>query len=204
MKEGFSFFEYHRRALSTVFLVAGLFLVLVTQHTWVEGGTVDTVFDWAGVILVAKGVLGRVWATMYIGGKKNSTLVTTGPYSMCRNPLYLFSFIAGLGVTVAFENLLLIGLYVLAFSLYYPNVIRSEEKRLESIFGAEFVAYKGASPAFFPKLTGLNLGKLSDYSARLMFKNFMDGSVFILMLPVAYIVERLHESGVLPVLLRIP
>ena len=32
------------------------------------------------------------WATLYVGGRKETVLVTDGPYSACCNPLYLESF----------------------------------------------------------------------------------------------------------------
>jgi protein-S-isoprenylcysteine O-methyltransferase Ste14 len=35
----------------------------------------------------------RLWCSLYISGYKNSQLITSGPYSLCRNPLYFFSFV---------------------------------------------------------------------------------------------------------------
>ncbi|MGO7726914.1 hypothetical protein ACC713_12320 [Rhizobium johnstonii] len=40
-----------------------------------------------GTLLIAFGIIGRIWSTIYIGGRKNSALVTQGPYSITRNPL---------------------------------------------------------------------------------------------------------------------
>ena len=31
----------------------------------------------------------RIWATLFIGGRKNDELQVDGPYSVCRNPLYV-------------------------------------------------------------------------------------------------------------------
>jgi len=45
----------------------------------------------AGTLLAGVAVTGRAWSLMYISGKKNASLVTVGPYSLCRNPLYFFS-----------------------------------------------------------------------------------------------------------------
>jgi len=204
MKKGFNVFERRRRHLSALFLIIGIAIVAFTHHSWAPCSMVDIAFDWAGVLLIMAGVSGRLWATMHIGGRKNSSLVTTGPYSMCRNPLYLFSFLAGLGACVEFENVILIGMYLVTFTVYYPFVISSEEKRLESLFGAEFRAYKDSTPAFFPSLSHISLAGSSGMSTTLLWKNFRDSSVFIAMIPLAYVIEKLHESGMLASYWNIP
>lgn len=43
-----------------------------------------------GLILVSVAACGRLWCMLYIAGYKTQKLVTAGPYSLCRNPLYLF------------------------------------------------------------------------------------------------------------------
>jgi len=52
----------------------------------------------AGILLAGVGALGRLWCSLYIGGRKTHELVSAGPYGWCRNPLYLFSLIGALGV----------------------------------------------------------------------------------------------------------
>lgn len=63
----------------------------------VLGGYTGEVLEQIGMILIVLGVIGRFWATLYIGGHKNKDVITDGPYSICRHPLYLFSSIAVLG-----------------------------------------------------------------------------------------------------------
>ena len=202
-KPGFSFFERFRRLLSAAFLAVCMAIALFTGRSWAAGGAADRAFELGGAALVVLGVSGRLWATMYIGGRKNAELVKDGPYSMCRNPLYLFSFVSGLGVCLEFENLLLLAVFATAFSVYYPFVIRSEEIRLAGRFGAAFARFREETPAFFPRLSRLRFG-VPDYSPRLMWKNLLDGSIFLLFIPAAYIIVRLQDSGVIPVYLRIP
>ena len=48
--------------------------------------------------VLAAGVSLRLWSTLHIGGHKRQRVVMDGPYSICRNPLYLFSLLATLGV----------------------------------------------------------------------------------------------------------
>jgi len=204
MRATYNVFEKKRRPVTRLFLVVCLIFATVTHHSWSPDGPVDRLFDWCGAALAVLGVLGRLWSTMYVGGRKNKDLITTGPYSLCRNPLYLFSFIAGLGVCVEFENLILIGLYIVFFYAYYSRVIKSEEGRLELLFGAKFAAFKGSTPAFIPNIFRLNLGEFPEISGRPLFKNALDGSVFLLLVGAAYVIEMLQESGVIPVLWNIP
>lgn len=204
MKIGYSWFERNRRKITRAVLPFGLLIVLLTRHSWPYDSTTAYVFKIAGVVLVIKGVIGRLWCTAYIGGRKNQELVTGGPYSMCRNPLYLFSFLAGLGVAFSFQNILLIFFYVGFFSFYYPLVIASEEKRLHSYFGDTFLRYKENVPAFFPNIFKLNTGGLQDVSYRLLFRSFMDASLFIIFIPIAWWVDSLFERGVLHAYLILP
>lgn len=201
--EDYSFFEQRRKVITASFLVIGVFIVLFTRHTWPAGGT-GTVFTLTGAALIVAGLLGRLWSTMYIGGKKNTALVTEGPYSMCRNPLYFFSFLAGLGISLVFQNLLLIALYLVLFSFLYPLVIKSEEKRLHKFFGDEFLSYKSSTPAFIPNVLRLRLGENSGVPKGRLWKTFLDGSIFLMFIPLAYLIARLQESGALPTFWSIP
>ena len=37
--------------------------------------------EWAGIVLIVACILGRTWASLYIGGRKIDALVMDGPYS---------------------------------------------------------------------------------------------------------------------------
>ena len=50
-------------------------------------------------IVVAIGL--RLWCTLYIGGSKSRTLVTDGPYSVSRNPLYFASILVVFALVLA-------------------------------------------------------------------------------------------------------
>jgi protein-S-isoprenylcysteine O-methyltransferase Ste14 len=204
VKKTFNFFERNRRIITGGFILAGLPLILFTRHGWPEGGTIDRAFEYTGIMLILAGLAGRAWSTMYIGGRKNSQLVQDGPYSMCRNPLYFFSFLGGLGATVVLENLALIILYLAIFSFYYPLVIKSEEKRLEMLFGSAFTAYKEKVPAFLPNVFGFHSGEKAKAQPKLMVKTLLDGTMFLLFIPLAYLIERLQASGILHAYWRIP
>jgi protein-S-isoprenylcysteine O-methyltransferase Ste14 len=103
----------------------------------------------AAVSLV--GLTIRAWASGHI--RKNAQLATSGPYAYSRNPLYLGSFIVGLGFTIAAGQWLLAILFAgLFLGIYYP-VMRVEASTLAEMFGGDYDVYKRAVPLFFPRFT---------------------------------------------------
>lgn len=93
----------------------------------------------------------RAWAAGHI--RKNAQLATSGPYAFTRNPLYLGSFLLGLGFTIASGRWLLGLLFAALFLGIYLPVMRVEATHLVELFGKEFEAYRQAVPLFFPRLT---------------------------------------------------
>ena len=100
-----------------------------------------------GLVLVLIGLVLRVWAAGHL--KKFQGLTVSGPYRRIRNPLYLGSFLIGLGFTVAAAQPWLIGLFLLIFFALYLLVIRMEEREMEGL-GDSYKAYRAAVPRFFP------------------------------------------------------
>ena len=60
-----------------------------------------------GFVLVVFGSFGRIWASLYIEGNKTKNLITAGPFSMVRNPLYFFSLIMLIGFILALKSIYL-------------------------------------------------------------------------------------------------
>lgn len=104
-----------------------------------------------GGALAVVGLLIRAWASGHI--RKNQNLAVSGPYAYTRNPLYLGSFILGIGFTIA-AGVWWLGLIFIALFLgiYFP-VMRVEAGELTHIFGDEYKEYAGRVPLFFPRLT---------------------------------------------------
>ena len=124
------------------FLCAIVFFVLAkpTPLALTIGGVVSLI-----------GLLLRSWAAGHI--RKNAKLATSGPYSHTRNPLYLGSFLLGLGFTLASGRWILGLVFVALFlGIYFP-VMRVEATSLAQLFGAEYEGYRQAVPLFFPRLT---------------------------------------------------
>ena len=93
----------------------------------------------------------RAWASGHL--RKNDALAVTGPYAYTRNPLYLGSFIMGLGFTVAAARWWLAIPFVALFLGIYLPVMRVESGTLAQLFGKSFQEYSQAVPMFLPRLT---------------------------------------------------
>ncbi|MGB9876563.1 MAG: methyltransferase family protein [bacterium] len=99
--------------------------------------------------LVLLGEMIRLVSAGFI--QKNEFLTTSGPYAYTRNPLYLGSFIIGLGICfLSGFPLIIIPIFLFLFALIYVPTIKGEEDFLEKRFGEEYERYKLSVPCFFP------------------------------------------------------
>ena len=145
-----------RRLVDTrAFCVVMVTLYLISRSAWHEiGGPIAHLLTPLGILLAAIGALGRLWCSSYLAGNKNAQLVMFGPYSLSRNPLYVFSFIGGLGITITTETLTIPVLFVVWFALYYRGVISAEEAHLGGLHASEFRDYQRNVPGFWPRWFG--------------------------------------------------
>ncbi len=104
-----------------------------------------------GSVIAMIGVAIRAWSSGHI--RKAKVLAVTGPYAYTRNPLYVGSFILGVGFTVAAGVWWLALLFVLLFLGIYLPVMRVETEDIRRIFGDEFEEYEQNVPVFFPRIT---------------------------------------------------
>ncbi len=95
--------------------------------------------------------LGKQWATVarIVEGHQ---LVTQGPYSWVRNPIYLAMFGMLLATELVWSRWWVILIAVTVFLIGNEIRIRSEEKILRETFGERFKEYARRVPAFFPRL----------------------------------------------------
>lgn len=123
------------------FLCGALFLWFA-RPSWL------TLFIGGGIALV--GLSLRAWSAGHI--RKNSQLATSGPYGYTRNPLYLGSFLLGVGFTIASGQWwLALPFAALFLGIYYP-VMRVEAADLAKLFGRDYENYSKAVPLFLPRL----------------------------------------------------
>jgi protein-S-isoprenylcysteine O-methyltransferase Ste14 len=115
-------------------------------YVWIARPTVASIVT--GALVVLPGILLRALASGHV--KKNEALATSGPYAHTRNPLYLGSFIMGVGFAIAARSawvfLLMVGMF---FVIYLP-VIRAEETFLRQTF-PDFDEYAHNVPRLWPR-----------------------------------------------------
>ena len=160
--------------------------------------------EWAGIVLIVICILGRTWASLYIGGRKNEQLVTIGPYSITRNPLYFFSVIGAAGFGAQLGSIAVALVFAVLTWLVLHLVIIQEERVLADHYGVLFADYVKAVPQFFPNTKlWLDEPTLVIRPPRVLL-TFADASVFLLSVPIAEGFEWLQDSRILPVLLVLP
>ncbi len=115
------------------------------------------VFGLAGVSLIVAGVACVVLARRELGrygqptdpGRPTGTLVTTGVFSISRNPLYLGAIGVLLGAGLAFNMPWLLVLLVPAAVACHYVLVAPEERYLADRFGAQYRAYAAAVRRWF-------------------------------------------------------
>jgi len=182
-----------------------LFLILLfTSSAWEEKSPVVTIIlFFLGAVLVGIASMGRLWCSIYIAGYKTDRLIKEGPYSICRNPLYFFSFIGALGVGMATESFLIPFLIMITFTIYYPMVIKSEEAEMLKKHGKEYEAYLGLVPSFFPHISKLKEPDSYITKPIIFRKHIFSALWFVWLLGILELIEGFHELHVLPVIFRI-
>ena len=192
--------------IATTRILAALifFILLFTDHYWSDGGVADSAFESLGLVLVAVSALGRLWSSMYIAGYKQGRLITEGPYSVVRNPLYVFSFIGAVGLGFSSERLVILVVLVIAFLLYYPRVVAGEEEYMREKHGQAYDDYHERTPRFIPRFSLFREPDTYVVNSKAYRKTFFDTIFFILVFVLIEAIEKLHEAGILPTLFKTP
>ena len=188
-------------AISIVFAVAFLF---VADSYWISGSFMHEAIEWLGFDLILTCIFGRTWSTLFIGGRKNTALVESGPYSVSRNPLYVFSIIGATGVGAQFGSVtvaLVCGFFAWAVLLW---TAWREEASLLAAFGEDYRRYIVRVPRFMPNFSLWHSPDILTVQPRMITVTFLDAVIFLIAIPIAKLFEYLHDIHVLPVYFTVP
>jgi len=199
-----NFVKKKRILLSRLLVVIITAIFLLSDHSWVDKPYHFVLFQALGGFLVAFCILGRLWSALYIAGNKTTNLITEGPYSMVRNPLYFFSFFGAIGLGLATENLIIIVLIPVLFIIYYPFVIIGEEKRLIEVHGDEFLNYMRHVPRIIPNPFKYKEPESYSVNVKKYKIAFIDAMGFFSVYICIQIINELHMAKILPTFVSIP
>lgn len=180
--------ECLRKPFSFLIVFSWLIVALMLRPRGFGSGW-HTVMELTGFLLLIVAALGRVWAYAFIGGRKNQELCQDGPYSLCRNPLYFFSFLGVAGAGLALQNFTLFSVGVGGFLIYYHFVIRAEERRLQELFGESFTAYCRGVPRFWPRLHHLVLPESVTLPSKLFGRTLSEVFWFLAAIVLIEVIE---------------
>ena len=195
-----SFFAANRIRMSRLFAL-GVVLVLAVSGSHWDHSFMEAVLFATGVVLTGVATIGRLWSALYVAGYKDGTLITVGPYSVSRNPLYFFSALGAVGVGLATETITFAALFALAFFVFYPGVMNAEERKLAELHGARFADYCRRVPRFFPNWRLLVEPETYVVRTDRFRSHLIDAMWFVWALGFLEVVEALHAHRVLPTLL---
>ena len=192
-----------RQFHSRIFAVMAVAILLISSPAS-RSGLLFQAMLWLGYVLVIFGAFGRVYCSAFIGGRKNDTVVRLGPFSAVRNPLYVFSFIALLGIGLESQMITVTILLAGAFALYYPRVVAREEAFLKHKFGEPYNAYMNEVPRWIPNLKLFSEPQEFESMPRFIRRTALDAAIFFIPLPCFVLIGLLQSYRWLPIWLMLP
>ena len=193
-----------RKAGVLAALVGLVGVALVTQSIGGLDGQWHEYVETTGFLAMILAIMGRAWCSLYIGGRKKAEIVDRGPYSITRNPLYVFSYIGAFGIG-AQSGSVTIGLgFVLAAMAVFYLTVRREEAFLEREFGAVYAAYKARTPRFWPRFSLWRDEEQLTIRPALFVTTIRDGLVFLLAIPVFELIDAGQAAHWLRVVAFLP
>ncbi|WP_185984720.1 methyltransferase family protein [Aureimonas mangrovi] len=186
-------YQRRRRHILAAMIVAAFAALVTVQSAWNYTG--HEAVESIGLALILAGILGRIWCTFYIGGRKAAEIVDIGPYSISRNPLYVFSSIAAAGVGAQTGSIILALVFFGGAVAAFHMVIRKEEAFLAEKFGATYTDYIARVPRFWPAFGRFRDAQAVSVPLSRVYTTLADGLVFLLAIPAFELIEELQETG---------
>ncbi|WP_419755879.1 methyltransferase family protein [Brevundimonas sp.] len=192
-----------RKAVLAVCVVGVCALAAIT-HSATNAEGFHEAWEAFGLALIIICIVGRSWCSLYIGGRKKAEIVDRGPYSVSRNPLYVFSFIGAFGMGAQTGSVLMSCLFTLIAFLVFYATVRREEDWLKATFGADFVAYMARTPRFWPRFSKWRDQDTLEIKPALFLTTLRDGLAFLLVIPLFEALEHAQDVGWVHAMFTLP
>jgi len=193
-----------RKIAVLVAILALVGLALVSQSVGGVDGEWHERVEAVGFVAMILSIVGRAWCSLYIGGRKKAEIVDRGPYSITRNPLYVFSYIGAFGIGAQSGSVTIgLGFVLAAMAVFYLTVKR-EEAFLKREFGAVYTAYKARTPRFWPRFSLWRDEEELTIRPSLFVTTIRDGLVFLLAIPIFELIDAGQAAHWLRILVHLP
>ncbi|MBB3454474.1 protein-S-isoprenylcysteine O-methyltransferase Ste14 [Rhizobium sp. BK313] len=191
------FFQKNRLIVLWTGAIAFVLLTIFSRPQLPETSFANVVLEQLGLLLILAGIFGRLWSILYVGGRKNKQLVTTGPYSMTRNPLYFSSMLSIAGVCMLFGSVFIMLLFAVIMFCLFIYTAKREASYLQHIFGAEYDNYARNTPLFWPKFSRMKNDPEVIISTYTLASTFRDALLLVALIPLSELLDYLHSNGYL-------
>lgn len=122
-------------------------ILLAAASCWLARPTQVSVLTGAPVAMLGLAV--RAWAAGHL--RKNQQLAVSGPYAHVRNPLYIGSLLAGVGLGLAGNDITVLVAIVAVFLVWFLPVVSEEEDHIRKILPG-YAVYEDRVRRFVPSL----------------------------------------------------
>jgi protein-S-isoprenylcysteine O-methyltransferase Ste14 len=163
-----------RMLASRVLIASAAALILFTRQFWTYESALHETLDALGYVLIVFCGMGRLYTTAFLGGHKNETLVTQGPFSVVRNPLYVFSWLGFTGFAIFSNNVWVMALVPVGFYFLYLSHVRREEAFLQETFGQAYSDYLARVPRFIPDFSKFHQPDEITIEPRFLLRGLLD------------------------------
>jgi len=192
-----------RLRLTALLLLSLLALVATTERT-AATGLAGLLVQLLGLACIACAALGRVWASVFIAGYKDSQLVRGGPYAVLRHPLYALSLLAMLGVGLTTRSATLTAALLVAFAAIYARAAREEDGFLRSAHGDAFDRYARDVHAFRPRWSAYTVPEAIEVRPRVLWKAFLDAGTLLGYWALLIVADALQRAALTPAWTTLP
>lgn len=150
------YWAYRWRVRLSALVLLGTWIAVLMSEPWIAPGSAWAVLaDYFGWVIFVGAICLRLWATANIGGRKSQQLVNHGPYTFCRNPLYVGTFMMMMSESLFLKSITFAAATLILFVFYHLAVVPVEENVLRARFGREYEDYCDAVPRWCPRRTAL-------------------------------------------------
>lgn len=120
--------------------------------------------DFLGYLLVIKGMIMRMAARGHkkAFSKKSNVMVSTGPYALVRNPMYLGTFLICCGFMAVLSPWWVLLIFPCFFYMRFKREVEKEEKWLGETFGKSYKDYCQRVPRLFPSFKALQRAPMTE------------------------------------------